>query len=85
MHKINPINPLEQWPKTVKTPMSRPPDRAQPGRPKKLRRVEHDEVIPPGATRIARKYITIKCSQCGENGHNVKTCFRRSQEQLVSV
>ena len=82
-YQIFPMNPIEQWPKTCKTPLSIPPDRAEPGRPKKLRRVEHDEVIPRGATKISRKYVTTTCSQCGKEGHNTLTCFRRKQEELV--
>lgn len=83
IHQINPINPIEQWPKTGKTPLGMPPQRAEPGRPKKLRRVEHDEVVPPGGTKLTRKYVVIKCSSCGEHGHNIKTCFRRQQENVV--
>ena len=85
IHQINPINPIEQWPKTGKTPLGMPPQRAEPGRPKKLRRVEHDEVVPPGGTKLTRKYVVIKCSSCGEHGHNTKTCFRRQQENLVII
>ena len=83
-HQIHPLNPIEQWPKTGTTPMEMPPNRSKPGRPRKLRRVEPDEVLPPrGATRL-RRYVLIKCSACGEYGHNMKTCFRRKQHNLVS-
>ena len=83
VHKIKPINPIEQWPKTGLEPMAMPPDRAKPGRPKKLRRLQHDEVVPRNGTRMTRKYVQVKCSQCGEKGHNIKTCFRRKQQTEV--
>jgi len=82
-YKINPINPTDQWPKTWYTPMEMPPDRVKPGRPKKLRRVEHDEVIPRRGTRMTRRYVTTTCSKCGKTGHNSRTCFRRDQENEV--
>lgn len=82
-HQIFPMNPIEQWPKTGLTPMGMPPNRAKPGRPKKLRRVEHDEVIPPGGTIMTRRYVTVTCSGCGKSGHNLTTCFRRTQEEQV--
>ena len=83
MNKINPINPVDQWPKTGFNPMSMPPNRSKPGRPKKLRRVEHDEVVPRRGTKLTRKYVTTTCSHCGKQGHNKTTCFRREQEQKV--
>ena len=36
-YMIIPMNPIEQWPKTRLAPMRMPPNRAEPGRPKKLR------------------------------------------------
>lgn len=84
-YMISPLNPIEQWPKTGLEPIRMPPNRAEPGRPKKLRRVEHDEVVPRGGTRMSRKYVTVRCSGCGKHGHNLKTCFRRQQDALVSL
>lgn len=60
--------------------MAMPADRAKPGRRKKLRRLQHDEVVPRRATRMTRKYVTVKCSQRGQHCHNIKTCFRQRQE-----
>lgn len=79
-HQIYPLNPKEQWPQIGYTALEMPPNKAQSGRPKKLRRVEHDELPTQGssATRLKR-FVLIKCSECGERGHNVKTCFRRKQ------
>ena len=65
--------------------MEMPPDRAKPGRPKKLRRLEHDEVVPQKGTHMTRKYVSIKCSMCGKVGHNAKTCYRRQQEEQVTL
>ena len=80
---IRPINPSDQWPKTGLTAMEMPPDRAKPGRPKKLRRVEHDEIVPRRGTRITRRYVITTCSNCGKDGHNKTTCFGRQQQQQV--
>ena len=84
-HQLHPINSKEQWPKTNLEPMGMPPNRAAPGRPKKLRRLELDELVPPRGTKMTRKYVVIKCSGCGEIGHNLKTCFRRQEEAKVNI
>jgi hypothetical protein len=43
--------------------MEMPEDRVKPGRPKKLRRVDHDEVIPRGGTKMRRRYVATACNQ----------------------
>lgn len=50
VHMINLVNHADLWLKTRLNPLSMPTDRAKPGRPKKLRRVEHDEVVPRRVT-----------------------------------
>ncbi|KAF7844180.1 transposon protein, putative, Mutator sub-class [Senna tora] len=47
-----------------------PPLRRLPGRPKKSRRREKDEAPP---SDIRRKLSTIKCTNCGQLGHNHTT------------
>ena len=56
---INPINPTDQWPRTQLNPMEMPPDMAKPCTPKKLRRLEHDEVITRKGTHLTHKYMSI--------------------------
>jgi len=65
--------------------MGMPPNRVGPGRPKKLRRLEHNEVVPPRGTRMTRKHVTAKCSGYEKYGHNLTTCFRGKQENLVRL
>ncbi|KAF7832248.1 uncharacterized protein G2W53_014581 [Senna tora] len=50
-----------------------PPLRRLPGRPKKSRRREKDEAPP---SDVRRKLSTIKCTNCGQLGHNKRSCQR---------
>lgn len=50
---------------------------------KKLRRLEHDDIVPCRGTRMTRRYVIITCSKCGKVGHNNTNYFRRQQEQYV--
>lgn len=83
-HKIFSIRDQEEWPKSAKTPMIKPDYKTQPGRPKKLRQLEHDEVLPPKGTKMRRVYVQLKCGLCGKQGHNARTCNRRSKSNNVS-
>ncbi|KAF4381818.1 hypothetical protein F8388_008994 [Cannabis sativa] len=44
----------------------------QPGRPKKSRKLELQELVL--GKKLKRKYVIIKCSGCGGKGHNLRTC-----------
>lgn len=55
-----------------------PPLRRLPRRPKKNRRREKDEDAPSNARRLLS---TIKCSNCGNLGHNKRSCQRAPTKQ----
>ncbi|KAF4367736.1 hypothetical protein F8388_011311 [Cannabis sativa] len=57
-----------------------PISKVQPGRPKRSRKLEFDEMVPPTGTKMKRRYIIIKCSGCGAKGHNFRTCVRNKEK-----
>jgi hypothetical protein len=50
--------------------------RNMPGRPKKVRIRNRSEFMDPEDSRIT-------CSECGENGHNKRTCLRRQRGDRI--
>ncbi|PQQ09643.1 uncharacterized protein Pyn_27367 [Prunus yedoensis var. nudiflora] len=49
----------------------------QPGRPKKLRRKEDEEKIDKGGKKwLGKQGLAMRCSHCGEEGHNSRTHHR---------
>ncbi|PON67604.1 Zinc finger, CCHC-type [Trema orientale] len=55
--------------------MEAPPFKVQRGRPKKLRRKEPDKNQPQSTTtKLKKTYVVIRCSNCGQARHNIKTC-----------
>ncbi|CAL9009484.1 unnamed protein product [Prunus brigantina] len=78
------IPSMDQWQRTNWPPIKPPPYKKQPGRPKKSRNkgpadVEVLAAIPPNPlhpfynpppTRLRRIYVKIRCSICGQEGHN---------------
>ncbi|KAB1203081.1 hypothetical protein CJ030_MR8G005531 [Morella rubra] len=76
---IYPVPSEEQWLRTVYEAMEPPQSRAQPGRPKKLRKRGPDERTPTG--RIPRRQSGILCSECKEMGHNKRTCPRLNRRK----
>ncbi|EXB50469.1 hypothetical protein L484_003298 [Morus notabilis] len=62
--------------------MLKPNYRRQPGRPKKMRKLEHDELIPPNSTNMRRFYVNSRLSECGKRDiileHNKRQ--RRAQD-----
>ncbi|KAL0360355.1 UNVERIFIED_CONTAM: hypothetical protein Sradi_3720000 [Sesamum radiatum] len=83
---IYPINGPSLWKETGFLPSN---EGRAPGRPARARRLEPDEQVRKqkkrkrGAKgqqsehRLGRQQMTIKCSQCGEQGHNKKACKRQ--------
>ncbi|KAM6561211.1 hypothetical protein CsatA_030450 [Cannabis sativa] len=53
----------------------------QPGRPKKNRRLELDEIAPPEAKRLRRRFHKMRCSGCGLQGHNFRTCSKNNKNK----
>ncbi|CAL8113290.1 unnamed protein product [Prunus armeniaca] len=76
---IHPIANEELWEHT-NFPLILPPVyHKQPGRPKKVRAREKDEK-PAASTgsKLSRSFhVKIKCSICGEHGHNKRKCDKK--------
>ena len=70
------MNGPELWSKSNQTPISPPTMKKQPGRPKKLRKLESDEVRDKEteAKRMKRIRVTMRCSNCQEENHNKRGC-----------
>ena len=64
---------MNQWPKGDTDEILPPAKRIQPGRPKKKRMKGDDEV--QRLHSITKFHQTIRCSKCGEIGHNKATCM----------
>jgi hypothetical protein len=71
------INGPSMWPKTNDIPVECPDFKKQRGRPKKARNLQSDEVMIGGKRKLKRNYIVVKCSKCGQGGHNKSTCEKR--------
>ncbi|EXB40941.1 hypothetical protein L484_020674 [Morus notabilis] len=56
--------------------MIKPLYKKQAGRPAKLRRLQHDELINPKGTKMSRHYVKVKCGRCGKEGHNQRSCIK---------
>ncbi|CAL8122754.1 unnamed protein product [Prunus armeniaca] len=73
---ISPMPSIDQWQRHDPNPLLPPLYKKQVGRPKKKRVREQGE--PPAATsgNRLRKWVydRFKCSKCGKDGHNKKTC-----------
>ena len=67
-----PLPGEEDWPKTNNLPCNPPIYKNAVGRPRKARKKAIDE--PTNPYKITRVGQTIKCSNCGASGHNVRRC-----------
>ncbi|KAF7129371.1 hypothetical protein RHSIM_Rhsim10G0030500 [Rhododendron simsii] len=71
-HVLMQLQPLNMWPKTGVIGPLPPNVKIQVGRPKKLRKRGSDE--PQTDTKLKRRNTTTTCAQCGNLGHNKRTC-----------
>ncbi|KAJ8633176.1 hypothetical protein MRB53_026512 [Persea americana] len=69
---LKPMHVKDDWPKTGNSPLLPPEVTRLPGRPKKSRRRKPDEA--PNGSKLKTKQTTIKCSKCGNEGHNKRKC-----------
>lgn len=67
--------------------MIKPLYKKQAGRPAKLRRIQHDELINPKGTKMSRHYVKVKCGRCGKEGHNQRSCIKLQEaaEQVLCI
>nr|GLL46201.1 uncharacterized protein LOC109174707 [Ipomoea trifida] len=79
---IQPILSSELWPKTNLPDPLPPKYKAQPGRPKKKRKINPIEESKKDSTKLkARKIGEVKrCNVCGLKGHNKITCKRQNPQ-----
>jgi len=70
-YSVSAINGQDMWPVVDAEEMLPPTYKKGPGRPKKLRRREPDELEPKHHKRQVSKY---RCTKCGEFGHNRRCC-----------
>ncbi|KAK8933474.1 hypothetical protein KSP39_PZI015762 [Platanthera zijinensis] len=69
---IHPIPDESLWDDLMRGKMLPPPWRNSPGRPKGKRRKGPNEQTNP--RKMLRTQETIKCKNCGQHGHNIRTC-----------
>ncbi|XP_058222967.1 uncharacterized protein LOC131332686 [Rhododendron vialii] len=72
-HIMLPLNGPDTWEKSGKTPILPAEFTKQPGRPKKSRRREPDEP-PKNPYKLSKIGVKMKCTRCGKEGHNTRTC-----------
>ncbi|XP_038680322.1 uncharacterized protein LOC119981316 [Tripterygium wilfordii] len=69
---VMPTNGTTLWPRVGGDPILPPKHSNAPGRAKKRRRRDTDEPITP--SNLRRRYPVVKCTKCGVQGHNRRTC-----------
>ena len=58
---------LKEWPKTSLRLIAPPLSKQQPGRPKRLRRKDPDELAPPNDTKLYKYNVVIYCTKCKQH------------------
>ncbi|KAD7477816.1 hypothetical protein E3N88_00952 [Mikania micrantha] len=77
MHTIEPINGVNLWiPSCCPTKLVPPNHKTQIGRPKKKRRMSHEELISSIEKdgKLTRMGHLKHCGKCKKAGHNARTC-----------
>lgn len=67
-YTISPLNGPDMWSKLDNEELLPPKYKRLPGRPKKLRRREPEEVRP--RTRLSKRGVVMVCQKCKQPGHN---------------
>ncbi|XP_062019055.1 uncharacterized protein LOC133735674 [Rosa rugosa] len=75
-HLIQPVNSMDMWSNGDGPSILPPQYTRQPGKPKTKRIKDVLEVVINGTGKIGRIQRSLKCSNCGQEGHNMKTCQR---------
>lgn len=84
-YKLQPVNGVKLWPKTSCEPLLPPLARRMPGRPKQARNKEAAEggsgsKKSSHTIRVSRVGRTMKCTICGLEGHNSRSCKSKAQK-----
>ncbi|KAL2541745.1 zinc finger protein [Abeliophyllum distichum] len=77
---ICPMTGPKLWLNPGQHPLAPSPIKKMPGRPKKARRREPDEVQ-SSSNKVRRTEMIMKCRKCGKEGHNKRACKEPQQEQ----
>ncbi|XP_022642793.1 uncharacterized protein LOC111242669 [Vigna radiata var. radiata] len=80
---VYPLNGKNLWQVTPYSDVFPPKKRALPGRPKKKRRLEEWELV-RDETRMRKGGHRKRCGNCGEMGHNRKSCKQSTQASTVT-
>ncbi|PQQ13853.1 uncharacterized protein Pyn_33680 [Prunus yedoensis var. nudiflora] len=79
---IHPLPSQDLWPKSGLPPLKPPFYHKQPGRPKKSRKNASDEPKKKSnPNKLQRYHTVIKCSNCGQEGHNRTKCKEPMRNQ----
>ncbi|KAG8377364.1 hypothetical protein BUALT_Bualt08G0025400 [Buddleja alternifolia] len=82
-HMVNPVLGMHDFEDSVLGTIDPPHIRIMPGRPKKMRRRDGNDIRGPF---VLRKGLTHTCSICGEQGHNKSGHHKRTrQSQMHSL
>lgn len=73
---IKPINGMDLWLRSDEPTIFPPQYTRQPGRPKTKRIKDASEKADNAGPKLGKVQRSLKCSNCGVLGHNVKTCHR---------
>ncbi|WVZ25593.1 hypothetical protein V8G54_004137 [Vigna mungo] len=80
---VYPLNGKNMWQVTPYSDVFPPKKKALPGRPKKKRRLEEWELV-RDETRMRKGGHRKRCGNCGEMGHNRKSCKKSTQASVVT-
>ncbi|CAL2272722.1 unnamed protein product [Prunus armeniaca] len=79
---IQPLPSQDLWPKSGLLPLKPPLYHKQPGRPKKSRKKALDKPKKKSnPNKLQRYHTVIKCSNCGQEGHNRTKCKEPMKNQ----
>lgn len=73
---IKPLNGMNLWPRSDEATILPPQYTRQPGRPKTKRIKDASEKADNVGPKLGKIQRSLKCSNCGVLGHNMKTCHR---------
>ncbi|KAM5570015.1 hypothetical protein ABKV19_017171 [Rosa sericea] len=73
---IRAVNSMDLWGRCEDPPILPPAYSRQPGRPKTQRIKDSSEKITKAEGKLGRQQRSLKCGNCHQVGHNVKTCQR---------
>ncbi|XP_038690210.1 uncharacterized protein LOC119989000 [Tripterygium wilfordii] len=79
---VMPTNGATLWPRVNGDPILLPKYTNAPGRPRKRKRREFDE--PRTTNLLRRRYPLVKCSKCGVEGHNKRTCNGPNRREVIN-